>query len=804
MGFRSKIVSGTVSRTMDAVSDFVSAGFGTPDAALIWVTGAQDTAGTQASALLSFGMFDGVSQVCSGLASLDGADPTQTNRWQSLTSAARLVSVSTTKVDAAASFINNGVRLTTIAGDAGGTYQVVVLLLKGLKNVKLGVVPSLATSAADINTVGFKPSVLFSSFSGLDGETNANNGFISFGVAHCNTSNVITQHTISTASDNGLGTAQTYGRADNARIGYLQASGETARNVTVSAFDSAGFSIATSVSATNQDFFYLAIELADPDQFYLGFSSASTSTGAQALSGFGFQPNTIGLLGLGVPTLNTATTSGETAIFVGLADEDEEEFSVVYGDERISAVADTFVAHHAGQIVTYPLDTGVIDAVATLTSYDADGVTLNWSDAAGAARKFITYAFGAGPALVRHYWVVYPAGDEPPSGPEIVAGQRAGGFAAPAYGDVRDPDAAGTVYALPIAEGLTEGTAYRTAVVPFDGTSYGTVAFSAEPWSTESVGTIGFITNALSAVLGSLPQGTQSVPAGIEDGSSVVTGSSAAAVQIHGGFLDDGVAASTGSGLAGSQSQASVIENTSVGAVGSPLAGTAVQTGSIENAASQVTGSQAGAYSEPAPTAQNASSSTSASVPAGTQVLNGAVENAESATQGSSVSPGTAFGTIEDSSSAVQGTTVLGAHTQVAFITNSASLVLASQPAGVQTVSAEIEDSVTVVVGQPVFLGSETLGAAGSTVAASGASVPMGSQIQASIVPGASAGVSVTTPDGTQLQLGIVVTGVSQVLGSEPGEGESVGGPGTGIAQLPIYAQNRNLPIYAQNRVLPW
>lgn len=790
--------------------DFTSPGFGTPAAAIVMYSGAADAENPSNNAVIGIGFWDGTNQRTQSIATRDNdgtgsKDVYRIQRDDYIAVIHDPASATTWKAGYQASPITDGVRLTLTVDNTTAECYCTVLLVKGVSAKVVTVSPnSTVDGTANSPSLGFAPTLVIGSTAGRSTNTAASGSSQTAGA----------QLSIGAASSDGTHRCVSWASdaTTTSRVGGLQSETMLVREITgivtawgaeVTAWGGDGFTVTTRGSGTLGDtFFALALGGADLKAL-VGTVTTPTAAGSVDITTAGFDPKAVLVLGSGATasdTVSTDTNAGPIGMGVatrtheaGYGAVDQDNASTSRSESRFSAEKTLNLVNSSGQ-VPYTF-------VQADTSFVPGKFSLNYTTVDAAAHLGWYLALGTPSAVSGQtlYVVAYDSGLGAPSAEQIAAGEDiTGAQAAWDNGGVAWTGTGQETYAT----GLESSASLKAAATVYDpvtGTFSNVVVSDAFTILGGSE-----VVSTTSATEGGELAGTQLQTASIEAATSTGAGSAPVGVQNQSGSVGSTQSETSGTGLAGSQNQAAAFENTSAGVVGSSLAGTAVQTGSIENAASQVTGSQAGAYSEPAPAVQNASSSTSASVPAGTQVLDGAVENAESATEGSSVSPGTAFGTIEDSSSATQGTVAAGTQTQVAAIEAGSSLVQSSLPAGTQTVSAQIENTTTVVVGQAVFLGSETQGAVGSTTASSVASAPMGSQIQAGTVLGASVAVSVTTPGGTQLQLGIVITGVSLVLGSEPGEGESVGGPGTGVAQLPIYAQNRNLPIQAQNRVLPW
>lgn len=120
---------------------------------------------------------------------------------------------------------------------------------------------------------------------------------------------------------------------------------------------------------------------------------ANTSTGNQAISGLGFQPKLVLFLAVGRTAVGEA--QGDLKLCLGAASGSGA------ADQWAQAryVQDNVASSNCGQrsdskCIIVPLGTTTVDGEASLVSFDADGFTINWSDAPASAFLIEYIAFG--------------------------------------------------------------------------------------------------------------------------------------------------------------------------------------------------------------------------------------------------------------------------------------------------------------------------------------------------------------------------------------------------------------------------
>lgn len=264
----------------------------------------------------------------------------------------------------------------------------------GLSNAFAGTfnTPTTATSQA-FTGVGFQPDLLLllSYYSGTIPRADTGNKLV-LGAA----TSVADQHVSAVVSSNAVPPV----------LGMIQKSGEIIHNLNaagtdhtvgdLTSMDSDGFTINFSVvPSTARGFLALALKLPAGGDAAVVSDTQKTSTGTQSKSGLGFQP--AGLLTFGGNRAASSSFQADLASFSFGASDGTNQGSTWVGsvesnptDENAATLTDKILRHASSPSTT--------DAEASLSSFDSDGYTLDWTTADGTAREFISVAIGNPPA----------------------------------------------------------------------------------------------------------------------------------------------------------------------------------------------------------------------------------------------------------------------------------------------------------------------------------------------------------------------------------------------------------------------
>jgi hypothetical protein len=164
-------------------------------------------------------------------------------------------------------------------------------------------------------------------------------------------------------------------------------SGNFSYGLTIDSFNSDGFSITASASAGSDDVAWLALKFGGRQVTLLDYTSPTT-TGNHAITGVGFEPQFALLFLTNLEAVDPSFPITASDLMAGLS-------ICAIGDEQwANAVrvnngeATTDTASQSLNVAVLGPSATACDAIkATLTSFDSDGLTLNYSAVQGTAKK---------------------------------------------------------------------------------------------------------------------------------------------------------------------------------------------------------------------------------------------------------------------------------------------------------------------------------------------------------------------------------------------------------------------------------
>ncbi len=386
---KAAIATGTLPKDGTAHDWSVDASWGTPDCGIFFSSYADDVTNPRDGFQLYMGLDDGTTSYSVTGLSGDNLETTETDRFNQ---ANALNAGGSLKWDAA--YAADKVTMSLTAGTTSIERRGFSLLLTGVTNQAAGVV-NLGTGTSPLGvTTGFKPDLVFFICDGTPSGTSAVHNIWSFGVAHNSSADVVSMGCLAFASRDGVGTADIdhIVRSDAVASQHLWSGTTwycTAESFATGASDN--FTLTPSASASSDRVWYLAIELADPDDAYVGIIDSHTVAENKAYTGVGFTPDVVLLAG----STNTAlgTGAGTGAMFVGGAD-GTRELGVSCRDEEAAGTSNASSYADTSNLVHCEFDDATQDAIASLSSLDSDGFTLNFSDASASARKWLAVCVG--------------------------------------------------------------------------------------------------------------------------------------------------------------------------------------------------------------------------------------------------------------------------------------------------------------------------------------------------------------------------------------------------------------------------
>jgi hypothetical protein len=255
-------------------------------------------------------------------------------------------------------------------------------------------------TSVDVTAPGFEPDVVITSFLGvlldLDGDTSNDVHSFSLGWAvNPDRQASGNQFSMMTAGRDGQTGGDSYSRFDNVRAGTSHRDSAIDASYEIGTFDASGFDVTTRLApaTTNEIMGYLALNLgATNPQVYTTARTARTASGNDVETGAGFQP--IFLMGIGsaaVTTANSNTNAGSMA--VGITDGTNSLSLMRFDDDALNPSNNANRVTNT-QFMSANSDSGAIDWEATFTSFDSNGWTINYGNAAGAAYQNAFLAIG--------------------------------------------------------------------------------------------------------------------------------------------------------------------------------------------------------------------------------------------------------------------------------------------------------------------------------------------------------------------------------------------------------------------------
>lgn len=293
-----------------------------------------------------------------------------------------------------ASFTSTGFTVDTSAAAVGKDYIVHYLAWGGsdITNAYVGTILSPATTPASVDHTGFgfQPDFMLISTLGTAAPTEKFTG----GRFALGATDGTNQVSVIVLDENTIPTQVGYRQLSTRLVDWTDSLGAQLILGEFTSFISDGVRINwTTVPSTQRQVFVLALK---GGQYWVGTDTQKTSTGTQSKTGVGFTPS--GLLTFGANQVNSGSFSLTSGKFsMGASDGTSE--GAIWGEATDNvSTSDVNSASITDKILRHASNPSTTDAEADLSSFDADGYTLNWSAADATAREFLAMAFGANPA----------------------------------------------------------------------------------------------------------------------------------------------------------------------------------------------------------------------------------------------------------------------------------------------------------------------------------------------------------------------------------------------------------------------
>ncbi len=362
--------------------DITETGFGTPDGAVVLISGASPGTNPRADAIISIGFMDGTDDIGWGIGTEDGPTTTNSGRRHDNAGIGRVFygetggggSGSTTEADWDASFITDGIRLSIATDNTTTEYRVTVWLFKGVKNVK-----ALFTADQTIN-FGFRPSLVLAGTIGQGVSVgNTVHGYMSFGAIHIDSNDTVTQGCVSWGDASRKTTAVAFSDSSNSEFAVY---GGPYGNIWTANCTGLNGSVGITVNNYDADdrILYLAIECEDHDDAAIGwFQSATAADGEVTVSGIGIRPAAFAFVSTMNDTLNDLETASDLGVAVGVSD-GVKESSVYWAVNDAFSGGDAECGYDDDAIGLHcPFNS--TDETFTLSSIDSTGFKVKYSEA---------------------------------------------------------------------------------------------------------------------------------------------------------------------------------------------------------------------------------------------------------------------------------------------------------------------------------------------------------------------------------------------------------------------------------------
>ena len=394
MSIATAVVTGTTP-TSTGTQSFTSSGFGTPQAALVFISEANTTNNPEVNAGIGIGITDGTTHWAIAMEAVSALSTTKARRSHqnlvctlinSITSVTRLAG-------AFSAWTTDGITIDFTTVDGSFAHDITVILINGCDNAYVGA--NVNTSGVnDITAVGFKPNLVFSlcDYAGA-GTGTAFQSIVAFGAAHNNSSDVVTQGWVGFSSQHGQGTEVGTSMTDSgACIGVAHAGSEQFSSVAQD-FDASGFSYNVT-GGTGDNVYYLALDTGDTDGVSIDVVDSPTSTGTWNVEDPAFEPQ-LAILGLTAGTVDGTVATADPMNFGLSAFDGTTEACIAIDVDDAATTTDTQSNAASKAIQTYEYGGSSHDLMheATFTSFDSLGYNLSFPTYVdGTARKWLSIA----------------------------------------------------------------------------------------------------------------------------------------------------------------------------------------------------------------------------------------------------------------------------------------------------------------------------------------------------------------------------------------------------------------------------
>ena len=373
---------------------FTDSGFGTPKAALLFVSKGT-TNGTAADhAILSVGATDGTNQIVVGARSAHGVSTSDADRRGATDEVIMMLDNTATTVECEANFkqwVTDGIQITW-GSNPDSAYLVTVVLIGGSDvTAKVGTLTASGDGVGNDINISDTPNVLFYLGNGTAlNDTTGTSAPFNYGFA----SDVIANRAASMVTSNGeTGTTQTEAIMYDTRSSLNQTSSNGALNrgfETTNFYTNPpdsidGIEVTLRAGAGSADLIsgYLSLSFNGNANYAIGTYQTPSSTGSDSYNGLSFTPQFVMFIANPITTasVNSNDSNQPGAIGFVFVDADDNVFSVGVADEDGVSLGTTNTQSRTDNAISFAEDDGTISHDATLTSLDNDGWTFSYSTA---------------------------------------------------------------------------------------------------------------------------------------------------------------------------------------------------------------------------------------------------------------------------------------------------------------------------------------------------------------------------------------------------------------------------------------
>lgn len=369
--------------------DIVIKGFKTPVAAIFSLGEGRVVGTVENDSHMSLGATDGTNHWYVSSVGKHAEATSQNRRLGNTDAVIALISNTDANIFFSVTFvrwIKDGVRLNVGATD-GNERQLIVTLIGGSGVAAAVGSGALANTSATVTfTPGFEADVLMivQPGQGIDGVAGLNNVYsVGFGTWDGAT---VLQTSYFYTSIHAASFADCRSRLKNDTIiTFNDTRTVTLGNITLTQFDLTS----SADDLTSKDIGFVAINLGDSGKSWTGILTTPTSTGENSLTGVGFKPTGGLMVPTMLPTEDTESLTGDAGAAAFSAFNETNQFCNSYADEDGQTVMD-IQGKAVEKIVDLDADDGTDGLEVSFSSFDTDGMTLDFTIVDGTARLWPT------------------------------------------------------------------------------------------------------------------------------------------------------------------------------------------------------------------------------------------------------------------------------------------------------------------------------------------------------------------------------------------------------------------------------